>query len=46
MDRSAAGTSSSTSAPTSPGTGSEFRSLAANTSTERRPQAHARAALT
>lgn len=44
MDRTAPGHPSSTSAPTTTGTGSEFRTLAAGTSMERRPHAHARTA--
>lgn len=39
-------TSSSTPTPTATGTGSEFRAAVAGTSVERRPQAHARRALT
>lgn len=45
MDRTAQPTTSP-SAPIAPGTGSEFRSAVAGTSVERRPQAHARRALT
>jgi hypothetical protein len=45
MDRSAAGTTPTSPAPRTGGTGSEFRSLAAGTSMERRPHAHARSAL-
>ncbi len=44
MDRTAPGTSTPTGAAPSPGTGSEFRSLVAGTSMERRLKAHARTA--
>ena len=45
MVRTTPGTTTSTSTPATSGTGSEFRSLAAATSMERRPHANARAAL-
>jgi hypothetical protein len=45
MDRTAPGTKTASSAPSSAGTGSEFRFLAAGTSMERRLQAHARTAV-
>ena len=45
MDRTAQ-TSTPSSVSTPAGTGSEFRSAVAGTSVERRPQAHARRALT
>jgi alcohol dehydrogenase class IV len=45
MARTTPATTTSTNTPTTPGTGSEFRSLAAATSMERRPHANARAAL-
>lgn len=44
MDRTATGTTPSSSPTTSTGTGSEFRSFVAGTSMERRPKAHARIA--
>jgi hypothetical protein len=46
MDRSAPGGAPSPTTSSSPGTGSEFRTLAAGTSMERRPAAHARSART
>ncbi|HSP04581.1 MAG TPA: hypothetical protein VLR27_13810 [Acidimicrobiales bacterium] len=45
MVRPTSGTTTSTSRTATSGTGSEFRSLAAATSMERRPHANARAAL-
>ncbi len=44
MDRTAPGTTSSSSPTATTGTGSEFRSLVAGTSMERRLKAHARTA--
>ena len=45
MVRTTSGPTTSTGTPATSGTGSEFRSLAAATSMERRPHANARAAL-